>query len=428
MTSVEPDLFGPQAHKGWYRAYRELQESAPVYKIPGLNMFMLTRYEDIAAVVRDSETFSNEREKHGGEPLLLHPEARRVYEQRGWPKAFPLAVDPPEHRHFRSLVDPFFLGDALERARSLIEGIANDLIDGFADADEIEFISAFAEPLPMRVITVLLGLPLEDLPRLKAWSTAWAAPFARGLSLEQELWVAEEGVAFQAYLKAHIDDRRRAPKDDIISHLVGARLAGERALSDAEIISMVDHLFIGGNETTTFALASGLWLMLREPAIYDRLRTDGRKIRIFIEEVLRLESPTQGLYRTVTRDTEIRGVVLPKGSTVHLRFAAANRDAAVFADPDRLDLDRTNAIRHMAFSQAEHHCPGAGLSRLEQSIAFTALIKRLPNLRLTPEKNTFEHVPGFVLRALSALHVSFGEPRAVELARGARDGVSRGRE
>ena len=407
MTSSEPDLFSPEAHKTWYRTYRALREQAPVYKIPGLNMFMLTRYDDIAAVVRDSETFSNEREKHGGEPLLLFPEARAVYEKRGWPKAFPLAVDPPEHKQFRALVDPFFLGESLLRARPVIEKIVDELIDTFQDQGEIEFVSAFAEPLPMTVITLLLGLPLEDMPQLKAWSTAWAAPFARGLSLEQELWVAEEGVAFQTYLKSHIDDRRRAPKDDVISHLVQARLGGERPLTDAEIISIVDHLYIGGNETTTFALTSGLWLMLREPEVYDRLRADKGKIRTFVEEGMRLESPTQGLYRTVTRDTEIRGVALPKGATVHLRFAAANRDEAVFKDPDRLDLDRPNAIRHMAFSQAEHHCPGAGLSRLEQNIAFARLIERLPNLRLTPGKNSFEHIPGFVLRALGSLSLSF---------------------
>ncbi len=411
MNPIEPDLFGPDANKTWYRTYRELQEAAPVYKTPGLNMFVLTRYEDIAMVVRDSETFSNQADKHGGEPLLLYPQARQVYEDRGWPKIFPLSVDPPEHKKFRSLVDHFFLGEALERTRPLIETIVHGLIDRFQGDGEIEFIGAFAEPLPMTVITALLGLPLEDLPQLKAWSTAWAAPFARGLSVEQEMWVAEEGVAFQQYLKAHIDDRRRSPKDDIISHLAQARLDDERPLTDGEIVSIVDHLFIGGNETTTFSLASGLWLMLREPEIYQRLKGDRRKIRTFVEEVLRLESPTQGLYRTVTRDTQIRGVSLPKGATVHLRFAAANRDATVFKDPDRLDLDRPNAIRHMAFSQAEHHCPGAGLSRLEQNIAFAALVDRLPNLRLTPDKNTFEHLPGFVLRALGSLHLSF-EPVA----------------
>lgn len=407
MKLSEPDLFSPEAHKTWYRTYRELQELAPVYKVPDLNMYVLTRYEDIAAVVRDSDTFSNEREKHSGEPLLLHEEARNIYTERGWPKLFPLALDPPEHKKFRALTDHFFLGEALERARPLIEKVVADLIDNFQAAGEVDFVGAFAEPLPTTVITALLGLPLEDMPQLKAWSTAWAAPFARGLSLEQEIWVAEEGVAFQAYLKSHIDDRRRAPKDDIISHLVSAKLDGERLLTDAEIISMLDHLYIGGNETTTFSLTSGMWLMLREPEVYDRLRAEKTKIRVFVEEVLRLESPTQGLYRTVTHDTEIRGYPVPKGATVHLRFAAANRDETMFKDPEHLNLDRTNAIRHMAFSQGEHHCPGAGLSRLEQNIAFAALIERLPNLRLTPGKNTFEHIPGFVLRALGSLNLSF---------------------
>jgi cytochrome P450 len=407
MKPDTPDLFGPDAHKTWYETYRALREEAPVYKTPDLNMFVLTRYEDIAAVVRDSETFSNEREKYGGEPLLQFEEARDIYTKRGWPKQFPLSVDPPDHKKYRVLVDHFFRGEALERARPLIDKIVHDLIDRFQTAGEIDFVAAFAEPLPTTVITALMGLPLEDIPQLKAWSTAWAAPFARGLSLEREIWVAEEGVAFQAYLKSHIDTRRRAPRDDLISHLVEAKLDGERSLSDAEIISILDHLYIGGNETTTFALTSGLWLMLREPEIYARLKADRRKIAVFVEETLRLESPTQGLYRTVTRDTEIRGVNIPKGATVHLRFAAANRDPAVFKDADRLDLDRPNAIRHMAFSQGEHHCPGAGLSRLEQNLAFAALIDRLPNLRLTPAKNTFDHAPGVVLRALTSLTVSF---------------------
>lgn len=411
MEFSEPDLFSPNAHKTWNQTFRRMRVSDPVYKVPDLNMYVLTRYEDIASVVRNSDLFSNEAEKNGGEPLLLHAEARDIYQQRGWPKSFPLAVDPPEHKKFRALVDHFFLGDALQRARPLVEQIVNDLIDRFQGDGEVDFIGAFAEPLPTTVITALIGLPLEDMPQLKAWSTAWAAPFARGLSLEQEMWVAEEGVAFQKYLKSHIDERRRAPKDDIISHLVQARLDDGRALSDAEIISMVDHLYIGGNETTTFALTSGMWLMLREPAIYARLKADGSKIRTFVEEGLRLESPTQGLYRTVTRDTELHGVPLPKGATVHLRFAAANRDEAVFKDPDRLDLDRSNAIRHMAFSQAEHHCPGAGLSRLEQNVAFAALIERLPNLRLTPGKNSFEHIPGFVLRSLESLRLSFDPVR-----------------
>jgi cytochrome P450 len=406
LATIQPDLFGPDANKHWFETYRQLREGDPVYRVPGTALFILTRYDDIAMVVRDSKRFSNEPDKHGGESLLLHPEARDIYDRRGWPKAFPLSQDPPEHKRFRALVNHFFTGTRLEQSRALITQHVNRLIDVFAGEGGIEFITAFAEPLPAVVISGLLGLPAEDHERLKQWSFAWALPFARGLSLEQEIWVAEQGVAFQHYLKSHIDARRAHPTDDIISELAHARL-DDRPLSDGEIVQIIDHLYIGGNETTAFALASGLWMMLRDSDVLAALAANPALIKGFVEEVLRLESPTQGLYRTATRETEIRGVHIPKGATLHLRFAAANRDPDVFEDPDTIQLNRPNAMRHMAFSQAEHHCPGSGLSRLELQIAFETLIARLPNLRLADRGNDFEHHPGFVLRALKALHIAF---------------------
>lgn len=406
MATSEPDLFGPEANKSWFTTYRHLREHEPVYQVPGTTLFVLTRYDDIAMVVRDSERFSNEAEKHGGEPLLLCPEAKKVYQERGWPKAFPLAQDPPDHKRFRALVNHFFTGARLEATRPLVERHVHRLIDALPPGGEIEFIAAFAEPLPAAVITDLLGLPHEDNDDLKRWSFAWALPFARGLSREQEIWVAEQGVEFQHYLKAHIDARRANPRDDIISELAHARL-DDRALDDGEIISMIDHLYIGGNETTAFALASAMWLMLRDGSIYRALQEDPSRIKGFVEEVLRLESPTQGLYRTATRDTEIRGVAIPRGATIHMRFAAANRDPEVFEEPDCIRFDRPNAMRHMAFSQAEHHCPGSGLSRLEMQIAIDAIIKRLPKLRLVQDRNSFEHQPGFVLRALKELNIAY---------------------
>ncbi|QGN55683.1 cytochrome P450 [Novosphingobium sp. Gsoil 351] len=406
MASAQIDLFGPKAGQHWYETYRQLRETAPVYQVPGTTLYVLTRYDDIAMVVRDSERFSTEADRHGGEPLLLHPEAREIYRQRGWPKAFPLSQDPPEHRRFRALVNPFFAGGQLERSRAMIKRRVAALIDQFADAGRVEFVAGFAVPLPAAVIGDLLGLPEADQPRLAEWSYAWALPFARGLSRDQEIWVAEKGVEFQQYLKGWIDRRRAEPADDIISELAQARL-DDRALDDGEIVQILDHLYIGGNETTAYALASGIWIMLREPLIHAALCADRSRIKGFVEEVLRLESPTQGLYRTTTRDAEIRGVAIPRGATLHLRFAAANRDPAVFEEPDAVRLDRPNAMRHMAFSQAEHHCPGSGLSRLELQIAFNALINRLPNLRLDPLCNTYEHQPGFVLRALKELWLEF---------------------
>lgn len=406
MATQDIDLFGPEANRRWYETYRQLRETQPVYQVPGTNLFVLTRYDDINKVVRDSVRFSNEADKHGGESLLLHPEARAIYEDRGWAKAFPLSVDPPAHRGFRALVNHFFVGARLERGRETITRRVNALIDRFAASGRVEFVEAFAVPLPAAIIGDLLGLPEEDQPQLAEWSFAWALPFARGLSREQEIWVAEKGVAFQQYLKGWIERRRAEPADDIISELANARL-DDRALDDGEIVQILDHLYIGGNETTAYALASGMWIMLRDPSIHAALVADPSRIKGFVEEVLRLESPTQGLYRTATCEVEIRGVTIPKGATIHMRFAAANRDPEEFDAPDEVRFDRPNAMRHMAFSQAEHHCPGSGLSRLELQIAFEALIERLPGLRLAERGNSFEHHPGFVLRALKELWLDF---------------------
>ena len=415
MATSTIDLFCPATQEDWYPTYRTLREEAPVYHIPGTKLYVLSRYEDIIRVVRDTKTFSNQHEKLGGDLLLKYEEARNYYCEHGLGKEegrgrwSPLAVDPPEHRKYRALVDRFFQGKGLSKAQPLIEKLVDELIDTFADKGEVEFVTAFAEPLPVTVITSLLGLPLEDMPQLKKWSAAWAAPFARGLTLEQEMDVARQGVEFQNYIRDHANERRKNPQDDIITHLVQAKYDNERPLTDHEIASIVDHLYIGGNETTTFALTSGMWIMLRDPEIYRSLLADPSRIDTFAEEGLRLESPTQGLYRTVTEDTEIRGVKIPRGSPVHLRFAAANRDEAMFPNADKVDLDRANANRHLAFSQGEHHCPGAGLSRLEQQIAYRRLLERLPDLRFTPGKNDFTHHPGFVLRALKELHLSYGE-------------------
>jgi cytochrome P450 len=413
MASQKIDLFDPEVQENWYPAYDVLRKEEPVYQIPGTTLYVVTRYEDILQVVRDIKTFSNEPETHGGDLLIKFPEAREFYAMHGLGKAegrgrwTPLGVDPPRHRKYRVLVDKFFQGGCLSKARPAIEQVVTQLIDDFAGDGEIEFIKAFAEPLPVIVITMLIGFPLEDIPQLKKWSASWAAPFARDLTLEQEMEIARDGVDFQNYIRDIANMRRKDPKDDVITHLVQAEYDGERPLTDHEIASIIDNLYIGGNETTTFALSSGMWLFLRDREIYDRLLSEPEKIPTAVEEVLRLESPTQGLYRTAVRDTEIRGVVIPKGSTIHMRFAAANRDDAIFPNPDKLDLDRPNASRHLAFSQGEHHCPGAGLSRLEQVIAFQQLLKRLPNLRFTPGKNDFRHLPGFVLRALRELHLSF---------------------
>jgi cytochrome P450 len=404
------DLFDPEVQENWYPAYDLLRSQAPVWQMPGTNTFVVTSYDESVYVLRRTDLF---RRGHGDDSPVKHRPTKvdAIYSEKGWPPVLPLAVDPPEHRRYRELVDPFFSNQGAEARRSLIEKVVEDLLDPMAQRGHCEFVRDFALPLPVTVITDLLGFDRSDIEKLKAWSEAWVMPFRGPLSDEEQVWVAERRVEFQHHIHRTIEAKRSEPDDSVISFLANeARFDGERPLKDGEIIGMVDHLYIGGNETTTFALTSAAWLMLSVPGVYDRLKADRSKVRNLVEEALRLESPTQGLPRVAACDTEIAGVAIPAGATVHVRYGAANRDPRLFPDADRLDLDRRNSARHVAFSFGETHCPGAGLSRLEQVIALDAVVRLLPDLRLG-DGNDFSHHPNFTLRALKELHLVFTPTR-----------------
>jgi cytochrome P450 len=401
VLAVYVDLSSAETQEDWYPTYQYLRDEQPVYRMPGTNDFVISRYDDIMHVLRHQKAFPT------GASKRRSPAAQQVYDRGGWQRMTPLGTNPPVHRDYRDLVDPLLGGDGLERWRPFIAQSIDLLFTEFEHDGHVEWISQYSSRLPARVITRMLGLPLADLDQLRTWGSAWVLPFIRTLAPDEDVWVAEQVVEFYDYLSAAIAEKRTSPGDDIISSLTHASFAGERALTDQEIVTIVDHLFIGGNETTTFAMASGLWILLREPGLYDRLAGDRTRIPDFVEEVLRIESPTQGLWRAVADDTVIDGVAIPAGSTVHLRYASGNRDERVFACPADVDLDRPNSRRHLAFSLGEHHCPGASLTRLEQALTFEAILDRLPNLRLAEGRNDFSHVPMFTMRSLRELHVDF---------------------
>ncbi len=406
------DLYAPETQENWYPTYQKLRDENPVYQMPGSKIFVISRYQDVLHVLRHQEIFRT------GTTAARSSQSTEIYKNTGWERITPLSVNPPEHRQYRDLVDHHFDASGSLRWLSFIESTVHELIDEFAGpgisaSGKTEFVQAFAIPLPVRAITRILGFPASDIPQLKEWSTAWVLPFSGPLTAEQDNWVATKVVEFQHYINHAIEEKRINPGDDVISDLTTAMYNDERLLTNHEIITIVDHLYIGGNETTTFAITSALWILLRQPGLYDTVYNDRSLVEQFLEESMRLESPTQGLYRSVAADTEIAGVTIPAGSTVHIRYAAANRDDSIFPNADQVDLTRSNTKRHMAFSLGEHHCPGSGLSRLEQKTALNVVLDRLPHLRLAPDTNDFTHMPGFVLRALNELHLEWGDARAI---------------
>lgn len=410
--AAEIDLMDPVVQENWFEAYDVLRAESPVYFMPQLGMYVLTGYDEIEYVLRRPELFSGGPDIQDVEPLVKFPEARALYDEKGWTRYTPLSENLPMHRRYRALVDPRLSAAEIRRREPFVRGVINELIDTWIDQGEIEFMKAFAEPLPMIVIAELLGFPRMDLPQLKVWSAAWVLPFSRGLTLEQELDAVEKHIELQHYIHDAMQHKRKQPGDDILSHLLQVEMedadTGERRkLTDTEIIGITDHLLIGGNETTAFAIANGLWLLFRHPEMEAALRADPAKIKNFVEETLRIESPTQGLFRYVSEDTELAGVPLAKGTMLSIRYGAGNHDPARFPDSNQPDLARKNAGRHLAFGLGERVCPGATLSRLEQNWAWEILLERIAKFHPVPEKDTYEHIKGMWMRALGQIHLRF---------------------
>ena len=405
MHPGDHSLLDPAIQAEPYAYYRALQEQAPVYRMPDSGAYLVTRYADVQHVIAHPEIWSIDLLGKGGFSMFQHAEARELLEREGLGRNTKLSTDPPEHKGYRAIVNASFTASRVRASAPFVRAIAEELVERALAQRRVEWIGAVCAPLPIRVICDRLGLPPEDVPRIKAWSDAWVEPLGYGLPLARELEVARLGLELQAYLSAKLEEKRRAPREDILSDLVQGRLPDGSPLPERDRMGIAEHILVGGHETVSSALAMGTLLLIRHPEVLAELRAAPELVKTFVEEALRLESPSQGFFRVALGDSELRGVAIPKGSMVHLRFAAANRDPEVFPDPDRLDLHRTNAGAHMAFSQGEHHCLGAPLARLELQTAFRALLERAGELRLDTDQ-PLEYLPGLSLRSLRALHVS----------------------
>jgi cytochrome P450 len=310
------------------------------------------------------------------------------------------------------LTDPW-VGPGAKRHEAMITGHVDALIDNWIAGEQFDFVADFARPLPQRTMADVLGFPLEDVKDLEIWGNAQVMSYVHGCG-HNNIMTAEQTAekfrllaGFSDYVRDHVRRRRANPREDMISFLTQVHYdALDRKLTDDEIDGIVYAMVIGGLETTQYALVEQAQLLIERPGLFAKLKADRTLIRPFTEEGMRLRSPTQGLSTRITaRDEVFQGVEVPAGSTLHLRWGAANIDPAEFDDPQALKLDRPAVTRHLAFSAGPRVCPGSGLSRLEQTIAWHRLCDRLAALDYAPG-NTFLHQPGIMLGTL-ALHCTF---------------------
>ncbi len=409
---VDHSMLDPIIQDNPWDFYRELHAQCPVFPMPEIGGVMVTKFDDVRFVLTRPDLFSNSGRSGGAKKGLQVDNARRyrdILRERGWAHVETLQrCDPPEHTAYRRLVGKAFLPKQIAAIAPQIDQISAALIDGLMAAGECEFNLDYAMPLPGTVIAEQLGLDRSEIHRFNAWAHAMLAISMRPLTEEELLAAAETELEAQHHLAAEFERRRAEPTDDLISTLVHAHVGEDDAepLSVAELQNLMHQLITGGFETTTSALNHGMWLLTRRPDVQERLRADLSLIPAFIEEVLRYESPVQGLVRTATQDVEVSGVVIPEGSIVMVRYAAANRDADEFDHADEFDLDR-GPVKHLAFGVGPHFCVGAALARQELTTAFTHWMQRTSTIELARPFDGPIHEPSFILFPMKELPLRF---------------------
>jgi cytochrome P450 len=395
-----------------YPAYRLLLDQAPVWRDPITGMYNITRYEDLRKVLLDTDNFPSGRPRSQGQfddARVRKMEA--LYREKGWLPAPTLAArDDPEHKQMRAMFDHAFRASKIKEMDPFVEALAHRLVDAFIDEGQCDWVQQMAIPLPLIVIGRQMGVAETDIWQIKAWTDAWVQRLGMMQTEDEAVWSTEMEIEAQHYFQKIFDRVRKEPDGTLISEMVNAVIPEwGRSLTDEELhAEMMADTFVGGSETSTNALSAGIMLLGRDPEAWRTLKAEPDKyLRTFIEEVLRLESPVQALFRVARRDIDMHGVTIPAGAVINTRYAAANRDERHFPDPEKLDLTRKNAASHLAFGSGVHHCLGAPLARRELYSGFKAFIERVEDFELAPDRNTLRHAPNFALRALKELHITF---------------------
>ncbi len=390
-SGVVFDLTSKDVLANPYPTYQRLRERDPVHRMRLVNAWVLTRYEDVQAVLQDHHRFSNQEAGAGD---------REYTKDRSM-----LDLDPPDHTRLRSLVSKAFTPRSVAALGPRIEKIVEGLLDDVNGEDRFDLIDSFAFPLPIIVIAEMLGVPAEDLDRFKDWSNDIVLSLEPILTREQRVRFRRSEQELYEYFEGIIALRRQDPQDDLVSALLAAEEEGDR-LSHGELLATLLLLLVAGNETTRNLIGNGMLALLRNPGELQRLKREPELIETAIDELLRYDSPVQLDGRTALEDVELRGKIIHTGQQVVSVVGAANRDPAAFSDPDRLDIGREEKS-HISFGRGIHYCLGASLAKLEGRIAFEGLLERFSSMRLAAEPQQRKQV---VLRGVEDLIVEVERP------------------
>jgi cytochrome P450 PksS len=386
--------------------YARLRAEAPVYRVnlpTGEAVWLITRYDDVALVLNDERFIKTWSMAVTPEQEANQVLARKLMQLKWlrWLQRGMLHRDPPDHTRLRALVNKAFTPRLVEQMRPRIQGLADALLAKVQARGRMDLIRDYALPIPTTIIAEILGVPVEDRHRFRRWSRALF------VSSTWELVKAiPNALALHRYFRQISKKRRADPRDDVVSALTVAEQAGDR-LSEEELLAMVVLLLVAGHETTVNLIGNGALALLEHPDQMERLRNEPTLIKSAVEELLRYTSPVEtATERFAREDVTIAGVTIRRGEMVAPVLASANRDEGQFPNAEVLDLSR-EPNKHLSFGLGPHFCLGASLARLEGQIAFSTLLRRFPDLRLTVAPSALRWRPGYITRGLEALPVGF---------------------
>jgi cytochrome P450 len=405
------DPLAPSMLRDPYPVLTQLREDGPVFYLPELDHYIVTRFDDIERVLLDRETWSAANASSPLNPVC--PAAQEVL-NNGFKRVPTLNnADPPRHGPMRKAVLACMTPRRLNALEPTLRAYAEGLVHAFQNEPVVDFVAEFAFPFPGFAAFSLLGFPESDTDQLKEWSRTRVLLTYGRLSEDEQVKVAGDVVGMWRYVEDHVAARAAEPADDLTSDLL--RYAADKSdlVTQFDIVNMVYSMALAGHETTCNTIGNGLFALLRNPDQWQKLIDRPGLIPNAVEEILRFDGPVLNHRRVAKVDTEIGGVPIPAGARVMLCFASADHDPAHFEDGDAFQIDRADAEMHLAFGKGPHLCLGAPLGRLETRIALDLLTTMTPDIELVTDQ-VIEYSPNALFRGLKSLQVA---PRGLAHAR-----------
>lgn len=402
----DPALLNPP-----WEFHAQLRANAPVFEVPGFGFYLVTKYDDVSAVLKDDKTFSNRFPSMFGTGLSFAPatpakEAAHAKGYRWEPTLF--FSDAPEHRRHRDVLQRAFSPRRVRQLESMVQRLCDEILDGLDPSEPIDFATQVAFELPTMVIGEAVGVAREDRPRFRYWADAVVRRLGEQLPEDEDIALIEAYVEAQNYFAAEIAARQTEPRDDLLSDIVRGTLEGEDPLTLEELLAIVTILPVAGTETSAGLIGLTLLHLLQEPALMAACRRDPAVVEDVIEETLRFESPIQAWFRRAAADTSLSGVPVPKDAMLLVVIASANRDEDKWPCPAEFHPDRGEVKDHLAFGRGRHFCVGSNLARAEARIAIASLLDRFETIELAGEP---AYRTNMVHRMLETLPISLQERR-----------------